>query len=94
MFGVSVATTSKLFGPLRLLPVALGMPFFHPLSLMSSNKSAFGVNLGHMWHESDMISSWMEILLICFNPRPLITHEATRSGIESVQIEFDAGKCD
>jgi NADPH:quinone reductase-like Zn-dependent oxidoreductase len=63
MFGVSVATTSKLFGPLRLLPVALGMPFFHPLSLMSSNKSAFGVNLGHMWHESDMISSWMEILL-------------------------------
>ena len=63
MFGVSVATTSKLFGPLRLLPVALGMPLFHPLSLMSSNKSAFGVNLGHMWHESDMISSWMEILL-------------------------------
>ena len=63
MFGVSVATTSKLFGPLRLLPVALGMPFFHPLSLMSSNKSAFGVNLGHMWHESDMILSWMEILL-------------------------------
>ncbi len=63
MFGVSVATTSKLFGPLRLLPVALGMPFFHPLSLMGSNKSAFGVNLGHMWHESDMISSWMEILL-------------------------------
>ena len=63
MFGVSVATTSKLFGPLRLLPVALGMPSFHLLSLMSSNKSAFGVNLGHMWHESDMISSWMEILL-------------------------------
>ena len=63
MFGVSVATTSKLFGPLRLLPVALGMPLFHPLSLMSTNKSAFGVNLGHMWHESDMISSWMEILL-------------------------------
>src|SRR6478736_3209020 len=27
MFGVSVATTSKLPGPLRLLPVALGMPF-------------------------------------------------------------------
>jgi len=49
--------------PLRPLPVALGMPFFHPLSLMSSNKSAFGVNLGQMWHESHMISSWMEILL-------------------------------
>ena len=63
MFGVSVATTSKLLGPLRLLPVALGMPFFHPLALMNTNKSAFGVNLGHMWHETDMIAGWMEILL-------------------------------
>jgi NADPH:quinone reductase-like Zn-dependent oxidoreductase len=63
LFGVSVTTTSKLYGPLRLLPAGLGMPFFHPLSLMSANKSAFGVNLGHMWHESDMISHWMEILL-------------------------------
>ena len=63
MFGVSVATTSKLPGPLRLLPLALGTPFFHPLALMSANKSVFGVNLGHMWHESDMIAGWMEILL-------------------------------
>jgi synaptic vesicle membrane protein VAT-1 len=48
---------------LRLLPVALGTPFFHPLALMNANKSVFGVNLGHMWHETDMIASWMEILL-------------------------------
>jgi synaptic vesicle membrane protein VAT-1 len=54
MFGVSVATTSKLPGHLRLLPLALGTPFFHPLALMNANKSVFGVNLGHMWHESDM----------------------------------------
>jgi len=63
MFGVSVATTSKLPGPLRLLPLALGTPFFHPLALMNANKSVFGVNLGHMWHESDMIAGWMELLL-------------------------------
>jgi NADPH:quinone reductase-like Zn-dependent oxidoreductase len=63
MFGVSVATTSKLFGPLRLLPVALGMPFFHPLRLMNANKSVFGVNLGHMWHEPGVIAGWMAILL-------------------------------
>jgi NADPH:quinone reductase-like Zn-dependent oxidoreductase len=63
MFGVSVLTTSKLSGPLRLLPAALGMPLFHPLVLMNKNKSVFGVNLGHMWHESDMIAAWMEILL-------------------------------
>ena len=63
MFGVSVATTSKLFGPLRLLPVALGMPLFHPIPLMNRNRSAFGVNLGHMWHEGGMIEAWMQILL-------------------------------
>ena len=56
MFGISLATTSKLFGALRLLPLVLGMPLFHPLSLMNRNKSAFGVNLGHMWHEADMIA--------------------------------------
>ena len=63
MFGVSVATTSKLFGPLRLLPVALGMPLFHPIPLMNRNRSAFGVNLGHMWHEAGMLANWMQILL-------------------------------
>jgi NADPH:quinone reductase-like Zn-dependent oxidoreductase len=63
MFGISGVTTSKLFGPLRLLPVALGMPLFHPIPLMNRNKSAFGVNLGHMWHEPDMIADWMQRLL-------------------------------
>lgn len=63
MFGVSTATTSKLRGPLRVLRVLLGMPFFHPIALMNRNRSVFGVNLGHMWYESDMIASWMRILL-------------------------------
>ncbi len=63
MFGVSTATTSKLFGPLRMLPVALGMPLFHPITLLNSNKSVFGVNLGHMWHEGEMVANWMQVLL-------------------------------
>ena len=63
MFGISVATTSKLLGPLRLLPVALGMPLFHPIPLMNRNRSAFGVNLGHLWQETGMIANWMQILL-------------------------------
>jgi len=63
MFGISAATESRLFGPLRLLPVALGMPFFHPIPLMNNNRSVFGVNLGHMWHEGHKIRAWMEALL-------------------------------
>jgi len=63
MFGISVATESGLFGSLRLLPVAFGMPFFHPIPLMNNNKSAFGVNLGHLWHEIATIRTWMDALL-------------------------------
>jgi synaptic vesicle membrane protein VAT-1 len=63
MFGISAATTSKLFGPLRMLPLALGMPLFHPIPLVNHNKCVFGVNLGHLWHEGEMIAGWMQILL-------------------------------
>lgn len=63
MFGVSVATESGLFGPLRLLSAVLGMPLFHPLALMSANKAVFGVNLGHLWGETGKIRGWMEALL-------------------------------
>ena len=63
MFGISAATESGLFGPLKLLPLALGMPFFHPIPLMNMNKSAFGVNMGHLWHEVAKIRVWMEALL-------------------------------
>jgi NADPH:quinone reductase-like Zn-dependent oxidoreductase len=63
MFGISAATASRLPGPLGLAPAALGMPFFHPVSLMNTNRSVFGVNLGHMWHETGMIADWMRVLL-------------------------------
>jgi len=63
MFGVSTATRSRLPGRLRLIPLGLGMPLFHPLSLMNQNRSVFGVNLGHLWHEVDKIRRWMQALL-------------------------------
>jgi len=63
MFGVSAATASKLPGPLRLGKVALGMPIFHPVALMNGNRAVFGVNLGHMWHETDMTADWMRVVL-------------------------------
>lgn len=63
MFGVSTATESGLFGPLRLLSAAMGMPLFHPVGLMNANKAVFGVNLGHMWDEVGKLRGWMEVLL-------------------------------
>ncbi len=63
MFGVSTATEGGLPGPLKLLPIALSMPWFHPLSLMDTNRSVFGVNLGHLWDEGDKIRRWGIALL-------------------------------
>lgn len=63
MFGISTATTSALPGMLKLLPVACGLPWFNPIPLMNANRSVFGVNLGHLWHEGDKIAQWMKLLL-------------------------------
>jgi NADPH:quinone reductase-like Zn-dependent oxidoreductase len=63
MFGVSSATVSKLPGVLGLGRAALGMPLLHPVSLMNTNRAVFGVNLGHMWGEADLIGSWMRAIL-------------------------------
>jgi NADPH:quinone reductase-like Zn-dependent oxidoreductase len=63
MFGVSVATGTGVGGRLRLLRVGLGMPWFNPVTLMNQNRSAFGVNLGHLWGETDKVGRWLQALL-------------------------------
>jgi NADPH:quinone reductase-like Zn-dependent oxidoreductase len=65
MFGLSAAATGKQRSWLGFLRAALSMPWlqFTPLALMNENKSAFGVNVGHLWGEIDRLSGWMEELL-------------------------------
>ena len=63
MFGISTASDSKLPGPLKLVSVGLGMPLFNPISLMNQNRSVFGVNMGHLWHEVDKIRVWCAAVL-------------------------------
>lgn len=41
--------------PFKLLGALARTPFFHPLGLMGDNRSVSGVNLGHLWHEQDML---------------------------------------
>jgi synaptic vesicle membrane protein VAT-1 len=63
MFGISAATTSWLPGPMRLLALAVEIPWFHPLGLMSRNRGVFGVNLGHLWREMPKVQAWMSAVL-------------------------------
>jgi NADPH:quinone reductase-like Zn-dependent oxidoreductase len=63
MFGISAAADSRRWGALRLLGTAAGMPWFHPVGLMSGNRGVYGVNLGHLWDETAKIRGWTEALL-------------------------------
>lgn len=65
MFGVSAATPGKRRSRLAALRAMVAIPSlrFHPLRLMGENKGVFGVNLGHLWEETDRVVGWMETLL-------------------------------
>lgn len=42
---------------------ALGVPLFTPMGLMDSNRGVAGVNVGHLWHEMDMLKEELEAVL-------------------------------
>jgi NADPH:quinone reductase-like Zn-dependent oxidoreductase len=63
VFGVSVGSSEGPAGKLGMLKAAIQMPLFHPLTLMGANKGVFGLNLGHLWHESEKIGEWMRGIL-------------------------------
>lgn len=63
MFGVSSVSATGLKGKYQMLIMAIQTPWFHPFSLLDKNKAVFGLNLGHLWHESQKITNWMNVLL-------------------------------
>ncbi len=63
MFGVSTVADSTMGRIFQFIKLIAQTPWYHPLGLMNANKSVFGVNLGHMWHERNKISGWMQTIL-------------------------------
>jgi NADPH:quinone reductase-like Zn-dependent oxidoreductase len=63
MFGVSVASANGLAGKLKMVKAALQMPRFHPIALLNKNRGVFGLNLGHMWHEPDIVAEWVDEIM-------------------------------
>lgn len=66
MFGVSTASSGSeggLKATLNLLKAVVGMPFFHPIAMTNKNRGAYGVNIGHLWHEGEKASGWMKEIL-------------------------------
>ena len=43
------------------------LPFYTPFKLMNDNKAVIGINLGHMWEQSDMMQSWMRQIVTWYD---------------------------
>jgi synaptic vesicle membrane protein VAT-1 len=65
MFGLSNAATGKTRSIWSVLKTLLRTPLFSfpPPRLINDNKALLGVNLGHMWDETDLLTAWLLQLL-------------------------------
>jgi NADPH:quinone reductase-like Zn-dependent oxidoreductase len=65
MFGLSSAATGKSRSILSLLRTVTQIPFFSfpPPKIINDNKALVGVNLGHLWDETEMLLGWMQRIL-------------------------------
>jgi len=65
MFGLSNAATGKTRSIWSLLKTLLRTPLFSfpPPRLINDNKALLGVNLGHMWDETELLTAWLAQLL-------------------------------
>ncbi|MFT3769797.1 MAG: medium chain dehydrogenase/reductase family protein [Minicystis sp.] len=46
---------------------AVGIPLFTPMSLMNTNRGVAGVNIGHLWHEMDMLKEELDAIVALYN---------------------------
>jgi NADPH:quinone reductase-like Zn-dependent oxidoreductase len=63
MFGASGMLPGQRFNPLQVVRALAKMPIFHPLKLLPDNKGVFGVNMGHLWGEAELLSGELREIL-------------------------------
>jgi NADPH:quinone reductase-like Zn-dependent oxidoreductase len=65
MFGLSSAATGKTRSLWSFVMTLLRTPMFSfpPPRLINDNKALLGVNLGHMWDETELLQAWLLQLL-------------------------------
>jgi NADPH:quinone reductase-like Zn-dependent oxidoreductase len=55
MYGASDVLPGDRFNPFQVLGAVLKMPIFHPLKLLPDNKGIFGINMGRLWGETELL---------------------------------------
>ncbi|MCB9475691.1 MAG: zinc-binding dehydrogenase [Deltaproteobacteria bacterium] len=63
LFGMSSGASSKSAGKISFYRSALKSPIWPAVKLLLDNKGVQGVNLGHLWHEVDMLREAMEEIM-------------------------------
>jgi NADPH:quinone reductase-like Zn-dependent oxidoreductase len=63
MFGVSAMNTSPGRNLLAAVGTLIKMPIFRPIPLMNSNRGIFGINMGRMWGEAELLGGYLAAIL-------------------------------
>ena len=65
MFGLSNAATGKTRSLVSVLKTLLATPFFSfpPPRLINDNRALIGVNLGHLWDQTELLTGWLTQIL-------------------------------
>jgi synaptic vesicle membrane protein VAT-1 len=65
MFGFSSMASGEERSLRAVIQGLLQTPWFkfNPMNLMNVNKGVVGVNVGHLWHEVEMLKGWMKEIL-------------------------------
>lgn len=87
MFGISSASTKSagiISRTFNLLKTVAGMPIYHPLPLLNKNRGVYGVNLGHLWHEGEKASGWMNEILSGVEEKWINPHVDTTFSFDNI----------
>ncbi len=63
MYGASGVLPGERFNPFQTLRAIAKMPIFHPLKLLPDNKGIFGINLGRLWGETELLERELREIL-------------------------------
>lgn len=63
MYGASGVLPGEGFNPLHIARALAKMPFFHPLKLLPINKGIFGINMGNLWGERELLARELKEVL-------------------------------
>ncbi len=75
-FGFSAANTGETRSLFGLASTALAVPWLkvNPVSLMNDNHGVYGVNMGHLWDESERVTGWLAELFDLWRDGTLRPH--------------------